>query len=45
MRKNKLIINRKAGKWVYYSLNKENINELRKILAEIITTKEAISTH
>lgn len=43
LRQNKLITNRKEGKWVYYSLNRENIEELRNRLEEIVATKEKIS--
>jgi len=32
LRKNNLIIARKEGKWVYYSLNKKSFAELREFL-------------
>ncbi|MCX6751398.1 MAG: metalloregulator ArsR/SmtB family transcription factor [Candidatus Nomurabacteria bacterium] len=43
LRKNKLIINRKEGKWVHYSLNRKNIKKIQKSLEEIIKIKEIIS--
>lgn len=43
LRENKLIINRKNGKWVRYSLNREIIKKLQEILGEIIAIKESRS--
>ena len=40
LRESNLIINRKDGKWVYYSLNRKRIEELQKLLAKIVVTKE-----
>ncbi|MDP2642920.1 MAG: metalloregulator ArsR/SmtB family transcription factor [Candidatus Peregrinibacteria bacterium] len=40
LRKNKLIIARKDGKRVYYSLNKEKIDEFQKYLDSVTETKE-----
>lgn len=43
LRQNKLIINRKEGKWVYYSLNRKRIKELEVLLMKIVKTKEKTS--
>jgi ArsR family transcriptional regulator len=43
LRQNNLIINRKDGKWVYYSLNRNEIKKLQSVLEEIATKKEKIS--
>jgi len=43
LRQSNLIINRKEGKWVHYSLNRKNIEELQKVLVKINETKEKIS--
>jgi ArsR family transcriptional regulator len=43
LRQNNLIINRKDGKWVYYSLNRNEIKKLQSVLEEISTKKEKIS--
>ena len=43
LRKNELIINRKEGKWVHYSLNRKNFEKIQKSLEKIIKTKEIIS--
>lgn len=43
LRQNKLIINRKNGKWVYYSLNRKSIEDLQELLTKIIATKEKTS--
>ena len=43
LRESNLIINRKEGKWVYYSLNRENIEKLQKALMKINETKEKLS--
>jgi len=43
LRQKNLIINRKEGKWVYYSLNRNNIKKIQKSLEKIIKTKEKIS--
>lgn len=40
LRQSNLILNRKEGKWVHYSLNRKNIEELQKLLTKIGTTKE-----
>ncbi|MCR4328114.1 MAG: metalloregulator ArsR/SmtB family transcription factor [Patescibacteria group bacterium] len=40
LRQSGLIINRKQGKWVHYSLNRKNIKELQKLLTKIGTAKE-----
>lgn len=40
LRQSGLIVNRREGKWVYYSLNRKNIKELQKLLTKIGTTKE-----
>ncbi len=40
LRENDLITSEKDGKWVYYSLNRKRIEELQKLLAKIIATKE-----
>jgi ArsR family transcriptional regulator len=40
LRESGLIINRKEGKWVHYSLDRKNIEELQKLLTKIGTTKE-----
>ncbi|EKD43388.1 MAG: Strongly similar to response regulator of the arsR family [uncultured bacterium] len=42
LRQHDIIINRKDGKWVHYSLNKKRIEELQKLLTKIIVTKEKI---
>ncbi len=39
LRHNDLVINRKDGKWIYYALNKKQIEKLRAALADIIKTK------
>ena len=43
LRKYELIASRKEGRWVYYSLSRNAIAELRSILREIISTKEKVS--
>lgn len=43
LRKNELIIGRKEGRWVYYSLNRNAIAELRSFLEEIVSKKEKTS--
>lgn len=43
LRQNNLIINRKEGKWVHYSLNKESMEELQRALMKITATKEKVS--
>jgi ArsR family transcriptional regulator len=43
LRQNKLIIDRKDGKWVYHSLNRKNIKVLKDLLEQIISKKEIIS--
>ncbi len=40
LRQGGLIVNRREGKWIYYSLNRERIKELNKLLTKIIITKE-----
>ncbi len=40
LRQSGLIINRREGKWIYYSLNRERIKELKELLTKIIATKE-----
>jgi len=40
LRENNLIESDKDGKWVYYSLNRKRIEELQKLLAKIVATKE-----
>ena len=35
-----LVIGRKDGKWIYYSLNAENVRNFRMMFEEIITAKE-----
>jgi len=39
LRENNLIVDRKDGKWVYYSLNKKTLKELKKVLDSILNTK------
>jgi len=39
LRENKIISDRKDGKWVYYSLNKKTLTELKKTLEKILQTK------
>lgn len=36
LRENKVISDRKDGKWVYYSLNKKTLAELKKTLEKIL---------
>ena len=43
LRECNLIINRKEGKWVHYSLNRTNIEKLQKALIRINETKEKLS--
>jgi len=43
LRECNLIINRKEGKWVHYSLNRTNIEKLHKALIRINETKEKLS--
>jgi len=43
LRESNLIINRKEGKWVHYSLNRTNIEKLQKALIRINETKEKLS--
>ncbi len=40
LRQNKLIIDRKDGKWIHYSLNRKNIRIVNNLLEQIISTKE-----
>lgn len=40
LKKNKLIIARREGKRIYYSLNRDKICELEKNFAGIVATKE-----
>ncbi|OGH88109.1 MAG: hypothetical protein A3J93_05590 [Candidatus Magasanikbacteria bacterium RIFOXYC2_FULL_42_28] len=35
MRQNGLIVNRRDGKWVHYSLNKKYLREIQKLLTKI----------
>jgi len=42
LRECNLIINRKEGKWVHYSLNRKNIEKLQKALIRINETKEKL---
>ncbi len=39
LRQSGLIINHREGKWIYYSLNRERIKELKELLTKIIITK------
>ena len=39
LRQNKLIIDRRDGKWIYYSLNRKNIRIVNNLLEQIISTK------
>ena len=43
LRKNGLITARKEGKWVYYSLNQDKIEELKRALEMILLTKKGKS--
>ena len=43
LRQSKLIVNRKNGKWVRYSLNRETMKKLQEILGEIIAIKKSKS--
>lgn len=43
LRQSNLIINRKEGKWVHYSLNRKSMEEAQKLLTKIVATKEKIS--
>lgn len=44
LRKNGLIIGRKSGKWVHYSLDKKGIEELRAFLREITQKEKRVLT-
>jgi len=35
-----LVIGRKVGKWIYYSLNGETIRKIKEVLDEVTTAKE-----
>ena len=39
LRQSNLIINRKDGKWVHYSLNRKRLAMVQKLLTKIIVTK------
>lgn len=41
LRKNDLIIARKEGKWIHYSLNKEGLKELKTFLCEVLQKKKS----
>ena len=42
LRENGLIIDRKDGKWVYYSLNERNIEKVTHFLQEIVQKRKAV---
>lgn len=39
LRKNKLLVNRKEGRWVYYSINKKRLKELQNLFANCCGTQ------
>ena len=41
----KLVNGRKEGKWTYYSLNDDTVQDLKAILDEVMSTKETCICH
>jgi len=40
LRENRIIADRKDGKWVYYSLNKQTLGQAKKALVDILDVKK-----